>query len=371
MRGGPRGRRMSGREADMRGTRSRWETGVVLGIGLLVAACEATSAGTDKGLGDAGYDAARVDADASDAGPSDAGPDLGPPCDGPPGLYESRSCRLLAAGVRAYEVRYPLWTDGVDKTRFVYLPPAEVIDTTDPDNWRFPIGTRLYKTFSRDGKRLETRLLEKRSVGWDYRVFAWNSDQNRVTEVGAQVMPDVLGTTHDIPSRNMCIRCHTGAVDAPLGFSAVQLNHREPGVTLTGLVADGALSAAVTSTDATIPGDAGAQDALGYLHGNCGNCHRTGGDADMRMPSEPKLRLWVDVGTASVMATAAYQSAYDVTSVWTQDMATLRIDSTHPQRSTILVRMASREGATAMPPLGTEVADTNGVALVRQWVESL
>ena len=66
-----------------------------------------------------------------------------------------------ADGVLSYQPAYELWSDGAEKERFVYLPPETQIDTSNPDRWTFPVGTRFYKTFAVGGKRIETRLIEK------------------------------------------------------------------------------------------------------------------------------------------------------------------------------------------------------------------
>ena len=57
----------------------------------------------------------------------------------------------------------------------------------------------------------------------------------------------------------------------------------------------------------TIPGDAVAQAALGYLHANCGNCHNASED---RVP-QVDLNLWLDVGVTSVEETGAWLTAVD------------------------------------------------------------
>jgi predicted neuraminidase len=71
--------------------------------------------------------------------------------------------------VRSYRPKYELWSDGSTKQRFIYLPPNTQIDTTNPDRWAFPQGTRLYKTFSIDGLRLETRVSEKNRTSRELR----------------------------------------------------------------------------------------------------------------------------------------------------------------------------------------------------------
>jgi len=57
--------------------------------------------------------------------------------------------------------RYPLWSDGMDKRRWLHLPAGTAIDKADADAWDFPRGARAWKEFSRDGKRVETRFIER------------------------------------------------------------------------------------------------------------------------------------------------------------------------------------------------------------------
>jgi hypothetical protein len=51
----------------------------------------------------------------------------------------------------------------------------------------------------------------------------------------------------------------------------------------------------------------------------------------------------------------------------TQD-ATLRVAAGEPDRSALMQRVASRYPALQMPPLGTELADDEAVALLRRWI---
>ncbi|MBX7194983.1 MAG: hypothetical protein K1X94_23215 [Sandaracinaceae bacterium] len=331
-------------------------------------AAMSSDAGRDGG-NDAGQDAG------NDAG-NDAGQDAGPPpCVGPPGLYREGSCTELAEGVRPFHPRYALWSDGYDKERFVYLPPGTQIDTSDPDRWGFPVGTRLYKTFSTGGTRIETRLLEKVAAprgapSWRFVAYLWSDDQLSVSEVGAFGETDVFGTDHDIPTRSECIRCHSVTQDDTAdGFSAVQLAHDEGGVTLQTLLDEGWLSAPIDPAAATIPGDATAQAALGYLHANCGNCH--GGPAP-----EHNLDYWIRLGTPDVISTRTWATAVCGCSVWTRtlpsgSLADLRIAPHHPETSVSIVRMQTRVAMDMMPPMGSNAIDPVGIGIVSDWIASL
>src|SRR5262245_10833144 len=107
-------------------------------VAVVVAAC-----GPARGRGDAGT----------------AIPPL-PPTLAATGLYADPATREIAADVMAFAPQYPLWSDGAAKKRWIRLPPGASIDGSDPDAWRFPIGTRLWKEFT-FGRRVETRFLER------------------------------------------------------------------------------------------------------------------------------------------------------------------------------------------------------------------
>lgn len=319
----------------------------------------------------------------SDAGPTDAsadaGPDLsdaGPRCDGPPGLYPEGTCTEPDVGVRPYQPRFELWADGAEKERYIYLPPGSRIDTTDPNQWVFPAGTRIYKTFLRDGVRLETRLLEKTDPGvglgaWDMRAYAWNEAQNAVEDVTNQhagIRENVLGTDHNIPSGADCVRCH-GGLDVVNGFSAIMLNHDGGGVTLQTLIDDSLLTQPISPADAEVPGDPTAVEALGYLHANCGHCHRE--NSSDPLASSRGLWMWLNVGTSSVETADAYVTAVGEIAEFSHPGAPCRIHPGHPDTSLILARMEDRDGLLQMPPLATKHVHTEGVNAVRAWIATL
>ena len=65
-----------------------------------------------------------------------------PPLLSQTGLFSDIASRTLSSGVLTYTPRYPLWSDGAGKDRFLYIPPGRPIDTSDMDRWVFPAGTR-------------------------------------------------------------------------------------------------------------------------------------------------------------------------------------------------------------------------------------
>jgi hypothetical protein len=340
----------------------------MLAVLLALVGCRDRLTFNDGGADDGGADAS-IDAAPIPDVPADGGMDAGPPCEGPPGLYVAGSCTELAPGVRPFAPRFALWTDGAVKDRWFYLPAGTRIDTSDPDAWVFPVGTIFWKTFSRDGLRIETRINTKIAAGtgmdaWTMRTYAWSADQLSVTPVTDGVV-DALGTGHDIPPTSLCVSCHSGAaVDVGLGFSAIQLNHPGSETTLSALYEEGSLTANIDTLDAIIPGPPDVVAALGYMHANCGACH--GGPSPQ--PVTDPLVLWVDVGTRDASFTGAY-AAIGHPSGWPG--AALRVSAGAPDESAIVRRMGSRVVGVQMPPVGTELPHAEGISAVRRWVLGL
>lgn len=276
------------------------------------------------------------------------------------GLYEDIESGELADGVIAYTPGFELWSDGATKKRWISVP--EPIDTADDDAWSFPVGTHLWKEFSVDGLRVETRMLHKREDGWSYAVYAWNAEQTEAVRVEDGV-GDALGSAHDIPATEACGSCHDNVPDAVLGFSAVQLNAGAPG--LEALVRDGVLDQG-PAVAVDVPGDERAVAALGVLHANCGSCHNPWTDS--------ALDLWLaapDLG--AVEETAAYRTAVGQPTALDPlpGAPTTLIDPGSPTTSLLLYRMTARGEDWSMPPLATEEVDSAGSTAVSCWILGL
>lgn len=283
------------------------------------------------------------------------------------GLFADVARGTLAEGVRAYRPRFELWSDGADKSRWLYVPEGTTIDTTDVDAWVFPVGTRAFKEFTRDGVRVETRMLEKTGPRtWRAAAFVWRADQSDAdaTTAGSS---NTLGTPHDVPTSEQCGDCHDGAADTLLGVDAIQLAYDGDGLTTAALMADGLASAPIPER-IELPGDETTAGALGYLHANCGNCHNDGA----RNP----LRLRLTVGSlARAEDTPVYQTA--VGQPTRSDPlggtdALCIVDAGVPEQSLLYLRMTRRGSSSGMmPPLGTEDVDPNAERLIGDWIRSL
>ncbi|MBI5537319.1 MAG: hypothetical protein HY898_31645 [Deltaproteobacteria bacterium] len=285
------------------------------------------------------------------------------------GLYAEISLGTLAPGVQPFHPAHALWTDGATKKRWVYLPPGSKIDTSDMDYWVYPVGTKLWKEFVRDSKRVETRLIQKDEDGtWSMVAYQWNDEQNEATAV-ADGVTNASGTPHDIPDQAACKNCHNKMKDRALGFSAVQLSHVAAGeATLSSLIAEGRLTHPPAG-DFTLPGSATDQAALGYLHANCGHCH----NETSFLWATVKMQLWLKVGElSSVTGSSTYTTTVNQAPTgFTPTGVALRISPGQPALSDVHVRMSQRGTLFQMPPVGSELVDDAGMSAVDSWILGL
>ena len=158
------------------------------------------------------------------------------------GCFVDTAAHTFSADVEPYGLPVALWSDGATKRRGVAVPEGgEVGDE----------GTVLVKTFERDGRRLETRLLVHQPTGWQGLSYRWRDDQS-----DADLLDDALDADEwHFPSRAECDACHTAAAGHTLGLPARDWPRLD---------------------DDAAPVEIRAR---AYLHVNCANCHRPGGVA--------------------------------------------------------------------------------------------
>jgi hypothetical protein len=292
----------------------------------------------------------------------------------------------VAADVVPYAPQYPLWTDGAAKRRWIRLPPGTAVDASDPWAWEFPVGTRFWKEFS-FGRRVETRLIEKQPDGrWSYATYLWDEggrDATLAPERGVRGAAEIRpGIRHDVPGRGDCRICHEGRPGVVLGFDALQLSpdrdpaapHAEPvppgGVDLRTAVERGLLRGLPRELLDRPPRIAARgpteRAALGYLSANCGACHSLRGtlaSVGLSLEHDPAARSWAE---EPALRTGAGRAGQFVPAGASGPMA--RIAPGDPGRSLVVARMASRDPAAQMPPLGTHVVDEAAVELVARWI---
>jgi len=303
------------------------------------------------------------------------------------GLYVDGSMTCIRPENIAYSPQYPLWSDGATKRRWLHLSAGESIDATRPDAWQFPPGTRLWKEFSL-GRPIETRFIEHRKDGsWQYATYIWNAEGTDATLAPpegreALSIPGAPNGRYTILSESDCRACHEGAAVPVLGISALQLSadrdplapHAERAharvLDVRDLVARGLLRnlpPALIETPARIAASSDVERAaLGYLHGNCGHCHNRDGSPP---PVDLSLAQHTSASTASVL-----RSMVDAVSRYRAPGirgAVVLVAPGRPDASVLTTRMRSRNPQVQMPPLGTQLIDPEGLALIERWITSL
>lgn len=275
------------------------------------------------------------------------------------GLYADFAAKQLSPRLVELTPAHVLWSDGAEKRRWYSLPEGAVIDSSEMDRWRFPVGTKFFKEFSQGGKRLETRLIWRVGTSGHRErdtlvgAFVWNEDETEAL-LAVDGAENLRGTEHDAPSAEACWRCHVGEPGHALGVSALQ------GGDVAALPLSDPPPAGVTF--------AAPNPALGYLHANCGHCHNPSGSA--WSTSSMVLRLGVDERDAAT--TQIVQTTVGVAlQQWLGHGFASRVVAGDPDQSALFYRMTQRAMNVQMPPIATEKPDATGIALVRGWIETL
>lgn len=290
------------------------------------------------------------------------------------GFFADAPAQAPRAGVVPYRLNTPLWSDGADKLRFVYVPAGKQAKATAPGEngglLDLPVGSALIKTFAftENGKRhlIETRLLLHRADGWVALPYLWNAEQTeaRLALAGARVpvtTPAGARISYRVPNKNQCKECHAlnGAV-VPIGPKARNLSQSW----LESFVQGGRLDRMPAGASALPLWEERANGpvvaaARAYLDVNCAHCHRAGASAsnsglDLRWEQANRASLGV-MKRPVAAGRGAGQLLFDIV-------------PGKPDESILAHRMASTEPGVAMPELGKDSVDAEGVALVRRWI---
>lgn len=321
------------------------------------------------------------------------------------GLFTDMKAQTLAPGVYAYEPLYKLWSDGAEKKRWVYMPPGGKIVTdslpgaTGMEYWTYPAGFKLWKEFRRDGKLIETRFLLKTAdtVGaWYMVAFKWSDDGTEATALPDGEM-NAMGTQHDIPSTKGCNGCHTAIKDNALGFSALQLSHNIAGsFNLAQAIQLGWFNVNPPAEGYTLPGTDAQKQVAGYLHANCGICHNAGS----KVYGTASLDLWAHLDQLQTFETtrtylsmvcdqwpgpnpltakndpikmceAGHATGAKMDSTLSKDKRIVPKDPANSGVHDLMQLRSTDESKGQMPPIGTEIVDTDGLGAIDAWINGL
>ena len=290
------------------------------------------------------------------------------------GFFSQPREQMPNLGVRPYALGTPLWSDGAEKLRFIYLPEGTRLTADGEGLLQFPVGSAIIKTFAfgeaANRRLIETRVLLHRADGWVALPYRWNAEQTEATLALAGGRVDLVtpageAISYAIPNKNQCKTCHgkDGKV-TPIGPKARNLSVRWLGDMLEAGKLDRLPPGAATMPvwagyTAKTPAEPFAR---AYLDVNCAHCHQPGGGAsnsglDLRWEQRDPHAF--GIGKRPV---AAGRGAGEFE---------FSIVAGHPDESILLYRMNSAAPGIAMPELGKASIDKQGVAVVRRWIAEM
>jgi uncharacterized repeat protein (TIGR03806 family) len=292
------------------------------------------------------------------------------------GCVDASNPTQPASGLIPYAPDAPFWSDGAVKERWIGLPDGQNITVRVDGDWDFPNGTVLMKNFRLNDRLIETRLFMRHPDGiWAGYSYEWNAQGSDATLVRGGKRVTVGGQTWIYPSEAQCLQCHTEAAGRSLGLETQQLafniTYPQTGRTAHQLVtldAINTLTPPIANPADVTPypdptGTAGTpgERARAYLHTNCSQCHRPGG------PTSSNMDLRYATALADTHACDAVPTLGDL------GIADARLIAPGAAaRSVVPARMNLRGVENAMPPVGLGArVDTQGVALIRDWINSL
>jgi uncharacterized repeat protein (TIGR03806 family) len=312
-----------------------------------------------------------------------------PPLLSQTGAFEDVRTLKIKPGLIPYDLNVPFWSDGATKHRWISAPSGITVPSGLGEDWSFPQGTVFVKHFELATnetkpdvkRRLETRLLVRDATGGVYGVtYKWRVDNTDAELLATNLTENIIIKTasgvrtqsYYYPSRQDCLVCHTPLASGVLGVKARQLNRdftypsrtnanqlrawNELRIFATKFTEDfisncGQLAMPSDTTHSV------EDRARSYLDANCAHCHRPGGTvASFDARYTTALREQNLIG-APVLIDEGIDRARAIApnDIW---------------RSIVYLRMSRLDG-TKMPPLAHSELDRQGLALVREWIESL
>ncbi len=289
------------------------------------------------------------------------------------GLFKSLKTMEPAGGVVPYDVIVPRWLDGASGQRFVAVPgTGKVALSAGQDKPAvYPEGTVFAKHLTlpqgdeKEPVRLETQILHFENGSWHPYSYLWDDagqDAMLVESIGSSrpIQPaNAHARTWHVNAVNECKLCHNAESGNILGFVSNQLANIE---TLANQGVIPPLEPNSEPPERLINPHDPKNDlnsrARSYLHVNCSMCHQPGGNAIVSFylrRDMPFDKLNTHKGTG--IGTFGMRDAKIIV-------------PSDPYRSVLMYRM-SKLGYARMPYIGSRVVDSQGVALIEEWIRSL
>ena len=301
-----------------------------------------------------------------------------PPLLSQTGAFQDTRQLIASDGLIPYELNVSFWSDGAHKLRWMALPDAKIAFARRGE-WKFPVGTVFVKHFELatnesqplQRRRLETRLLVCAANGSVYgATYKWRSDNsdadllttNLTEKILIQTAAGARTQTWYYPSREDCRTCHTDGAGGVLGVKTRQFNRDLISAwNRLGLFDSSPAAANLAPGDFLARPDDASRSledrARSYLDVNCANCHRPRGTVayfDARYDTPLEKQGLID-GPVLIDEGIDHARMIAPNDIW---------------RSILYMRANTIE-AFKMPPLAHQTVDIAGMALLRQWIESL
>ncbi len=293
-----------------------------------------------------------------------------------------------------YDLNTALFSNYAEKLRFIKVPAGKKIIYNDSTWLAMPFGTVLIKNFyypkdfahpEKGRTIIETRLLVNEENGWVAYPYIWNDEQ---TEAFYDVAGEKKMVTYKskegktitshylVPNKNQCKGCHLeNKKMVPVGIAARHLNkdhiyNDHVAANQLQYWNDKGILSGLPNDMKSVPANALWQNeaeslekrARSYLDINCGNCHNPKGPAntsgfflDMRETNQTALGVY-KTPVAAGQGSGGFK--YDIL-------------PGKPEQSILVYRMKTNDPGKAMPELGREQLDKEGIDLVSQWIRQM
>lgn len=303
------------------------------------------------------------------------------------GIFSSLTNLTPNAGIEPYSINVPFWSDNAIKTRWFSVPNTNLFLGFSAESlWTFPTGTIWVKHFDLEltngvassRRRIETRVLVKNATGdGGYGVtYRWGTSITNALLVPDNGLdePIVINDSGIIrtqvwhyPSRGECNVCHNGGAGFSLSFKTPQMNrdHAYSGDTtnqLKALERAGYFSGSIGSINHLRRMEPATNNSISveyrvrsFLQANCAQCHYPGGPT----PAGFDTRLFTSLSSAGLIDGELANNQGN-----TNNKVIVGNSFTN---SMMLSRILTR-GSGQMPPLASNLLDTQSIALVRAWI---
>ncbi len=300
---------------------------------------------------------------------------------------------IPSLNVIPYEPASGLFTDYALKKRFIWMPSGVSASyVADNKTLDFPVGTILIKNFyyatiqpGNTTKIIETRLLVHKADRWYFYEYVWNDAQTDADLTSGSDFEngdikyftftkpngEVVNEEYRIPSEAECHACHKiNEIRTPIGTKPQNINfnfnyNNGSKNQLQKLVDQGYLQSFpsnIVSTvdyhDTTKPLELRFRS---YVDANCAHCHQTQGRCDYRA-----LRFNFGETTDPTKLGICVQ-ADEIISPTLQKL----ISPGNYNKSILHYRLNTNDESERMPLLGRTIIHDEGIALVREYIQSL